>query len=277
MASGIYRIDMGEGNFYIGSAVNLHTRKNSHISGLKRDKHGNPRMQFCWNKYGVFEFVVLEECEAECLLSREQYWLDKHFTDTKNLNILPTAGSSYGRVASAETRAKISAANIGRKATDETRAKLRASWKLRPPVSAEVRAKMSASMTGSTIANGRRRPHTAETRAKYSAAQKGKVVSKETKAKLSAVHKGKILSGETKAKISASLKGRVHSEETKAKISAARRGKVVSEETKAKLSAARRKRVIKEETKIKTSESLKRYHKNRKEEFLLGRHPTENN
>jgi len=165
VTSGIYRIDLGNGWFYIGSAANLKRRETEHRTELKFEKHCNKRMQNCWNKYGVFKFTTLEECDKSKLLKREQTYLDQHFNDQKNVNLALIAGNPMlGRKHSAETRAKMSAA-----------AKLRASCS----VSDEAKANMSA-------AQKLRAPHSAETRAKMSAANKGRVRSAEACANMSA-------------------------------------------------------------------------------------------
>jgi len=195
--SGIYRIDLGNGNFYIGSAVNFYKRKSLHQSQLKRGVHGNIWVQSCWNKYQVFIFTVLEECRREDLISREQFYLDTHFSETKNVNISPTAGSILGLVRSAETRAKMSAWQVGKKHSAETKAKIAAARKARGPVSDETRAKMSAASKGvpksaqhganiGASRKGKKRPpFSAEWRANIAAAQLGKKRSDETRAKMS--------------------------------------------------------------------------------------------
>ncbi len=171
------------------------------------------------------------------------------------------------RVVSAETRAKISAANKGRNVLDATRANMSAAQKGHI-VSEKQRADISRTLTG--------RKASPETKAKLSAAQKGhpgytkgRKLSEEHKAKISAAGKGRIAGPETRAKmsaamtgrpgtrrgmknspthrsaISAALKGRVFSPETIAKMSAAQQGRKRgphSEETKQKISLAKRER-----------------------------------
>lgn len=155
--SGIYRIDLGNGNFYIGSAVSLRHRKSKHRGDLERKVHDNRIMQRCWNKYGIFKFMVLQECAIDELIICEQTHLDKHFDNPKNVNLAPTAGSCLGVIRSTETRAKMSEA--GKNRSVEHRAKLSAASKGKF-VSAEKRAKISASLIG--------KKHSAETRAKMS-------------------------------------------------------------------------------------------------------------
>ena len=157
--SGIYRIDLGNGWFYIGSAQNLRKRECEHRRSLERKDHNNKKMQNIWNKHGIFEFVILEQCTEDVLLNCEQMYLDKHFDDLKNVNLTPTAGSILGYNHSIESRVKMSAAGKRR------------------IHSVETRAKMSASRKGKVFS--------AETRAKISEANRRRVLSDETRAKIS--------------------------------------------------------------------------------------------
>jgi group I intron endonuclease len=159
---GIYRIELGAGNFYIGSSSNLVKRKYQHCSQMQRGKHKNSRVQSSYNKYQVFEFSILEECTKENLIAREQFYIDEQKGNRKMNNLTLIAAYSYTE----ETFAKKSAAATGR------------------VVSEEVKIAISAGRTGKV--------HTAETRAKMSAsasAQQKKtprVTSEATKAKLRA-------------------------------------------------------------------------------------------
>ena len=175
--SGIYRIDFGNGHFYIGSAIDIDKRKRDHRREMKRGIHPNRIVQHCWNKYGVFEFTVLEECVKDGLIVREQFYLDQHCDNPKNVNLVSIAGSNLGLKHSAETRAKISAAKKGHKHSAESRAKMSAAKK-GVPLSAETRAKLSAARKGV--------PKWAEHCAKISAARKGVPLSAEHRAKISA-------------------------------------------------------------------------------------------
>ena len=142
--SGIYRINLGNGWFYIGSSANMGGRKQNHLSDLNRQKHCNQKMQAIYNKYEVFKFEVLFECAIEELIIKEQVLLDAHFTDGKCANILPNAGSSLGYKHSAETRANMSGARKGKIPSDESRAKMSAAKK-GVPKSDEHRLKLSES------------------------------------------------------------------------------------------------------------------------------------
>ncbi|MCT8876639.1 NUMOD3 domain-containing DNA-binding protein [Shewanella xiamenensis] len=128
------------------------------------------------------------------------------------------SAANKGKTLSAETRAKISAARKGRKLpprSDETRAKISAALKGRkqPPVSAATREKMSAAHK-SRPAHNKGKTHTDESRAKMSAVLKGK-----TKAPRTTEHRAK-LSASRKGKTSPN-KGKTHTDETLAKMSRA--------------------------------------------------------
>lgn len=113
--SGIYEIrHVGIGKRYIGSAKNFAKRWKAHRNHLLRGTHHAPYLQHAWNKYGesAFQFNILELCEHEDLLDREQGWFD---LSKPEYNVCPTAYSTAGRVHSAETRAKIGKSKAGLK------------------------------------------------------------------------------------------------------------------------------------------------------------------
>lgn len=105
-ASGIYCIrNVLNNKRYVGSAVNLAARYRTHKYDLRRGKHHSPHLQNSWVKYGpdAFEFVVLESCCAEDLITREQHWMDSLFPE---YNVLPNAGSNRGHRWSDEQKRK---------------------------------------------------------------------------------------------------------------------------------------------------------------------------
>jgi group I intron endonuclease len=107
--SGIYIITLNNSNsIYVGSAVNLNSRKSTHLSALKKNNHCNKKLQNCYNKYNDFMFNVLEFCKKEQLIEREQYYID---TLKPNLNILKIANSSLGYKHSLDTIKKMKIIN----------------------------------------------------------------------------------------------------------------------------------------------------------------------
>ena len=89
--SGIYAIICSaNGGFYSGSSNNITSRKNTHFSTLKRNKHHCSHLQNAYNKYGegTFFFIICEECPKDQLLIIEQKYLDaiKQFKGGQCLN-----------------------------------------------------------------------------------------------------------------------------------------------------------------------------------------------
>jgi len=170
MTGGIYLItNKNNGNIYIGSAVHIKHRWDCHVSDLNKNKHHSIYLQRAWDKYGsdCFAFSVLEYCEKECLIEREQYYID---TLKPQYNILPKAGSCLGSTRSLETRKKISLSKSGDNCSSETRKKISLSHIGHKP-SEETKAKMSASQKGKKRNLGR--IATNETKLKMSMARRG--------------------------------------------------------------------------------------------------------
>lgn len=172
---GIYAIiHKATGRKYVGQSGNLTKRFIQHRVDLRRGKHVNPKLQSAWNKYGEteFEFVVLEQCEADNLDAREQVYLDQK----PWFNIAVYANSNMrGRKHSKESLEKMSRVKKGIFPTEE------------------ARRNMSSARKGKTLP--------AAVKVKISEAKKGHTVSDETRAKISATLKGRPLSEATKAKM----------------------------------------------------------------------------
>lgn len=137
MISGLYISQTFKLPIYIGSSINLSRRiEVGHIYYLNNNKHpDNPILQSSWNKHGQDNFVVwlLEVCEPEYTLEREQYYLDKYqpFKDEFggfNINQTVSGGS---HPMSEETKKKISIANKGHVVSEESRNKMSKTRKLR--------------------------------------------------------------------------------------------------------------------------------------------------
>lgn len=114
MKSGIYQIrNIQNNHIYVGSAVNIKNRWRSHVTLLRKGKHHSRHLQSAWNKYGegCFDFSVLEYCNKENLIVREQHYID---TRSPSYNMSPTAGNQRGVHHSEESKKKNSLANIGR-------------------------------------------------------------------------------------------------------------------------------------------------------------------
>lgn len=79
--------------YYIGSTKQkIRLRLNHHLQALRNNTHKNSHLQNAWNKYGEdnFKFYVLENCDKEITLDREQYYLDNRDI-SMSYNINPNA------------------------------------------------------------------------------------------------------------------------------------------------------------------------------------------
>lgn len=65
---------------YIGSSINIEYRIAHHKNALKRNDHSNSHLQNAWNKYGEenFKFSVIEICNKETILERENFYIEKN-------------------------------------------------------------------------------------------------------------------------------------------------------------------------------------------------------
>ena len=100
---GIYQIKNKINNkSYIGSSSRLKFRWNRHLTDLKCNVHHSLALQRAFHKYGYdnFEFIILENCEENKLLEKEQYYLD---TLKPEYNICKIAGNCAGVKHSMET------------------------------------------------------------------------------------------------------------------------------------------------------------------------------
>lgn len=159
---GVYRLtNITNKKTYVGSARDLRKRFYVYYSD-KRLASSNMIIYKAIIKYGYsdFQLEILEYCEPDNVVAREQYYLDQLKPE---YNMLYTAGSSFGYKHTKEALEKMS---VGR--SQYTGYKL----------SAETRGKIAVAATGRVLSE--------ETKAKISAGRKGIKLSDETRAKMSA-------------------------------------------------------------------------------------------
>lgn len=153
MKSGIYKLfNKVTEKFYIGSAVNFRARWTQHKSKLRSNKHPNKFIQASWNLHGedVFEFIILEYCEKDVLLQREQIWLDQTNCYDRNIgyNLTPTAGSALGTKWTEERKVLASERMKKFKHTEEAKEKMR-----NREFSKEHKANLSAAKVGHSVSD----------------------------------------------------------------------------------------------------------------------------
>lgn len=196
MKSGIYKIlNIVTEKFYIGSAVNFKARWAQHKGKLRSNIHPNKFLQASWNLHGeeAFEFIILEYCEKEQLLIREQYWLDATKCCDRNIgyNLFTIAGSALGSKWTEERKILASERMKNFKHTEEAKEKMR---QIKSQVSEETGAKISAAKMGHLVSE--------ETKIKIGNGNKGKKRTEEALTKMRA----KIVSNEAKLKISKAIR-----------------------------------------------------------------------
>lgn len=120
MTSGIYMIrNLVDDKKYVGSTGKLEIRWNQHKAALNRSIHFNSLLQRAWRKHGKENFVyeIIELCEKEVLLEREEYWIKekKSHKSEHGYNFCKTPRASrLGCKASPETIAKMRASLSGK-------------------------------------------------------------------------------------------------------------------------------------------------------------------
>lgn len=238
--SGIYRIVDLKGRVYVGSAVDLNRRCNRHFATLKRGTHYNKKLLNVFSKYGEssLTFEIIEYCEIENLLCREQFYID---TLKPFFNNCLVAGSPLGIKHSDETKRKQSEKRVGVKIHSD-----------------EFKNRVSES--------NKNRVWTDEMKLKMSESKKGKKLSEEHKLAIGLFFKGKKLSEGHKRKIGEKSKGRKCSENTKQAVAKANKERIISDETRKKISEGSKGRIFSEESKLKKSESMKKYFLNKKQQ-----------
>lgn len=123
---GIYKIQsvIKPERFYIGSSINMTKRWNLHLELLRKNKHGNLKLQRHYNKHGEsdLQFSIILNCEKQDILKLEQEYLDSY---KPYFNILKVAGSPLGHhwTWPEESKKKFSEKKKGCIQTEEARRK----------------------------------------------------------------------------------------------------------------------------------------------------------
>jgi group I intron endonuclease len=219
---GVYLIRcLANGCVYVGQAVNCRARFNHHKHQLRKNKHGNPRLQNAWIFYGeaAFDFTVTEECDVGLLDSREQHYLDTikaaggEVFNCGAVAPCPNRGRKLQPL-STEHKNKISAALLGHKRSPEER-KIIAERSSGRVVSEETREKQRAAKLG--------KKQSLEHAALAAAARVGKPHKTSETARRNLIERNKSMdfTPEIRAKMRQAMLGRTHTAEAKAKCAEA--------------------------------------------------------
>ena len=86
--------------------IGFRHRWNRHLSKLRSNKHFSKKLQNAYNKYGeeFLYFEILEVCEPELCLDREQIYIDKYNACYLGYNSRPKASSQLGFKHSEESK-----------------------------------------------------------------------------------------------------------------------------------------------------------------------------
>jgi len=202
---GIYMIINVENNkIYIGSTgktVGFNRRWSGHKFDLNSNKHVNSHLQNAWNKYGKenFEFRVIEECQEQILIQREQAWINFYKSRNDKFGYNIREAGPRGKW-SEESKKKLSLSNKGRKP-----------WNTGKHLSKEHKEKVSSSLMGHACwgwGSGKGVPRPLSVRKKISNSHIGISLSNKHKKSLKAAWKNRshTFSKETREKMSRAMK-----------------------------------------------------------------------
>ena len=221
----IYGIfNLVNGKILVGSSRNISSRWSCYRKELSRNVYKNKHFQRSWNKYleCSFEFRILEECDIDMLLVRENSWMN--YYDSLNpskgynkQNATQTIVSNGGIPLSEDHKRKIALGRIGKRHSQETKDAISALKKGKPTCwigrkhTLESRAKMSLVHSGVKRPEGATEKWKASMKEYWSNAPK---CSEEKKRKISLALKGR-----KQPRVTEALTGRTISDSIKKKIS----------------------------------------------------------
>ena len=115
---GIYKIQNKiDQKVYIGSSVNLDNRRAKHFWMLNKGIHDNEHLQNSFNKNGDTNFIfeVLENCEKETLIERENFYIEKFNSNDSSFGYnLAKVSDSRKNILNTEVKIKLSKHNLSK-------------------------------------------------------------------------------------------------------------------------------------------------------------------
>ena len=208
---GIYQIQskIKPSRIYVGSAVDIKHRWQTHILMLKLNKHHSLKLQRHFNKYGEKDliFSILVACEKMDLINQEQFFID---AKRPYFNIAPKAGSQLGIKRSDKFKNDLRLRQTGKRHSDESKNKMSVArkGKTKSEITKQKMKENHVGMLGKepwnkglTISDPRVKKYIDSKIGKYTGDDswwRGRKHTEETKAKMKATYrKKKILNQET--------------------------------------------------------------------------------
>jgi group I intron endonuclease len=118
MGCGIYKIEnLVDKKIYIGSSINLESRKYKHFWMLDNDKHDNNHLQNSYNKFGkdIFKFEILEICDTTELFERENHYIEMYKSNINEYGYnLALVTESRRNTYNEEVKTKLSKYNLNK-------------------------------------------------------------------------------------------------------------------------------------------------------------------
>lgn len=132
--AGIYAIlCLANGKLYIGSSQGIRRRLTAHFNTLTHGRSECRILQNAYNKYGSsqFRYVVLEYCEVENLLEREEFFIHLYQSNRDNYgyNIRLVASTNRGIKHDKEIKEACRQRMLGHIPSEKSRQKKRDLWK----------------------------------------------------------------------------------------------------------------------------------------------------
>ena len=146
----VYKISIGEW-FYIGCSKRVEKRISQHLSNLKHDRHGNPKLSEAFKNNPNLQYEILREVKEEKeAYKTERALIKKEKTNHYCCNIVFVEEHHLkGKKVSKATKAKISKIHKGKKLSEEHKEKI-SQAKKGIPISEETKEKMSKARKGRT-------------------------------------------------------------------------------------------------------------------------------
>ncbi len=104
---GIYALVFKDNSTYIGQSLDISKRRTTHLRSLKNNTHHNKLVQGKFNKFGIPEFIIIEEC-SESLLNQKEIEYCKLINPQNLLNIAEPGVSIVGMPGDSNGRSKYS-------------------------------------------------------------------------------------------------------------------------------------------------------------------------